>query len=143
MKRKSFEKTLSANDVGATGSHQAGILVPKSDQDLLSFFPKLDPTILNPDAWIACIDEDGEEWKLRFVYYNNKLHRSTGTRNEYRLTYLTSYFGHTAAREGDVLTFTATSVAKRYLISINRSHVGSLGTSAAPVIRLTGWRQAH
>ncbi len=41
---KTISKKLSANDLGLTGSHQAGILVPKSTE-LQNFFPKLDPTI--------------------------------------------------------------------------------------------------
>ena len=35
---KSISKILSANDIGATGGHQAGILIPK-DPRILGFFP--------------------------------------------------------------------------------------------------------
>ncbi|MBM0142490.1 EcoRII N-terminal effector-binding domain-containing protein [Pseudomonas cannabina] len=38
---KSFIKVLSPNDVGATGAHQGGILIPKSEADLLSILPRL------------------------------------------------------------------------------------------------------
>ncbi len=98
---KSFIKVLSPNDVGATGAHQGGILIPKSEADLLSILPRLDPSLKNPDAWIECVDENGIVRKFRFVYYNNKLHDPNGTRNEYRITYMTGYFKGLVAREGE------------------------------------------
>src|SRR5215469_7482404 len=42
-----IRKTLSANDVGSTGAHQAGILIPK-DPKILAFFPTLDASTKNP-----------------------------------------------------------------------------------------------
>ncbi len=84
-----IEKILSANDVGATGAHQAGICIPKKD-DILSFFPKLDPSIKNPRAVIIFQDNSGQCWKFNFIYYNNKFFN--GTRNEYRLTGMTNFF---------------------------------------------------
>lgn len=39
-----IRKTLSANDVGATGAHQAGILIPKNPK-ILAFFPSLDKSV--------------------------------------------------------------------------------------------------
>ena len=53
MTNRTVSKTLSANDVGATGGHQGGILIPKSEAELLLFLPALDPKVKNPDAWIA------------------------------------------------------------------------------------------
>ena len=144
MTQRSFAKVLSANDVGATGSHQAGILVPKSDPGLLSFFPALDPSVLNPDAWITCTDEYGDEWKLRYVYYNNRLHSAVGTRKEYRLTCLTPYFRRTAAKPGEQLVFTATSSPSRYLITIRRDENGQAPSAGQPgVVMLRGWRRIH
>jgi len=137
-----FAKTLSANDVGATGSHQAGILVPKADKELMTFFPVLNPGILNPDAWITCIDEFGDEWKFRYVYYNNRLHVEHGTRNEYRLTYLTKFFRRTGAIAGDSLLFSTTDEAGRYRISLKRKESPSNG-SPGGVIVLQGWRRVH
>lgn len=140
MSDPTFAKTLSANDVGLTGGHQAGILVPKSE-DLLGFFPYLDPALSNPDAWIICEDEDGREWRLRYIYYNNRLH-GTGTRNEYRLTHLTRYLRDAAARPGDSLVFVATEIDRRYRMSLQRS--GGTEEAAEPgVIRLSGWRRIH
>jgi len=86
MKRTAFQKALSANDVGATGAHQAGILIPKTNRELLAFLPSLDATTKNPSAWIDCIDEGGTVRRFRYVYYNNALHDLGGTRNEYRIT---------------------------------------------------------
>ena len=143
MTARSFAKVLSANDVGATGSHQAGILVPKGDPDLLAFFPPLDAAELNPDAWIVCEDDAGEEWRLRYIYYNNRLH-GTGTRNEYRLTHLTRLFKRQRARAGDLLRFTATPTARRYRIALDRADATDAAPAApAGVIRLSGWRRVH
>jgi len=40
MTQARYAKLLSANDTGETGGHQAGILVPKSDAELLAFFQR-------------------------------------------------------------------------------------------------------
>lgn len=136
MNHPRFSKTLSANDVGATGSHQAGILVPKSNKELLAFFPLLDEAEKNPDAWITCKDEDGVEWSLRYIYYNTKVH-GTGTRNEYRVTRLTAYLRERGARLGDCLQFEATNEPLVYRISIIRN------TIAGGRILLRGWRRVH
>jgi hypothetical protein len=42
MSIQTYEKQLTANDTGETGAHQAGIHIPKSQKDLLSFLPPLD-----------------------------------------------------------------------------------------------------
>ncbi|MDG1156592.1 MAG: EcoRII N-terminal effector-binding domain-containing protein, partial [Litorivicinaceae bacterium] len=61
-----FTKTLQKNDLGITGGHQSGILIPKSNIELLNFLPRLDNGVKNPDAWIECLDEDDISWKLRY-----------------------------------------------------------------------------
>ena len=40
-KTLAISKELSANDTGATGGHQSGMVIPK-DPQILSFFPPLD-----------------------------------------------------------------------------------------------------
>ncbi len=140
MTEISFSKTLSANDTGQTKSHQAGILVPKGNRELLAFLPHLDPAIENPDAWIAVTDEHGEHHQLRYVYYNKKLH-GTGTRNEYRITYLTGYLRNAGARAGDALVFTGVESSGRYRISIAKAQVEDEVGSG--IIRLSGWRRVH
>src|SRR5687768_13545551 len=93
-----ISKMLSANDVGETGAHQAGILVPR-DQSVLSFFPKLEINKKNPRVHIKFIDANGKSWFFAFIYYNNRLFG--GTRNEYRLTRMTPYFKENDLRPGD------------------------------------------
>jgi Restriction endonuclease EcoRII, N-terminal./EcoRII C terminal. len=76
-----YIKRLSANDTGATKSHQAGIYVPKPI--LSTIFPSLDTiTSPNPDILFkAKVDSDDvPEQELRAVYYNQK------SRNEKRIT---------------------------------------------------------
>lgn len=94
-------KILSANDVGETGGHQAGILVPKASE-ILSFFPPLNPNEKNPRVMLVFREPDGiTRWNFNFIYYNNKF--SGGTRNEYRLTCMTKYFKARNAMVGDLL----------------------------------------
>jgi hypothetical protein len=145
MTNKSFSKTLSANDVGKTGAHQAGILVPKGDQELLAFFPCLDVGVKNPDAWIYCTDETGIQRRFRFVYYNNKLHDEKGTRNEYRLTYMTAYLKEMRAQEGDALEFSRTDGASSYSIRLVKKQEAVAELRDGPVrIKITaGWRRVH
>ncbi|MCZ8163799.1 MAG: hypothetical protein O9315_17505 [Beijerinckiaceae bacterium] len=148
MTPESFAKILSANDIGATGGHQAGILVPKGDLALLAFFPPLDAQIQNPDAWIEVEDENGRVWSLRYIYYNNKLHAENGTRNEYRLTHLTRYLREAGAKVGDSLVFKATAFNGRYRIAIAPALPAATGDAAGQpklttVIRLSGWRRVH
>lgn len=142
MSDVSFSKTLSANDTGLTGGHQAGILVPKGDRELLAFFPHLDPAVENPDAWIAATDEHGEHRQLRYIYYNKKLH-GTGTRNEYRITHLTKYLKAVDARPGDALVFAGAMGSGRYSMRLERSWGVQEAAAAFGVIRLSGWRRVH
>ncbi len=96
----SIEKTLSKNDTGETGGHQAGIHVPK-DPDILSFFPRLDRSEKNPRRILTMADCLEQRWKFAFIYYNNKFFG--GTRNEFRLTRLTDFFRSHNLKAGDVL----------------------------------------
>ena len=96
------EKVLSANDTGETGTHQAGLLIPKSLLKL-QFFPKLDPSVKNPRCVIDLRDVAGDEWTFNFIYYNNRLFG--GTRNEYRLTCVTEFIRRYSLKEGDSVIF--------------------------------------
>jgi hypothetical protein len=76
-----FIKRLSANDTGATGTHQAGVYIPKWVLNLT--FPSMsEPGKSNPDVHFpATVDShDLPEQSLRAIYYNQK------TRNEKRIT---------------------------------------------------------
>lgn len=144
--KKIFRKTLSANDVGATGTHQAGILVPKANLELLEFFPKLSPEVKNPDAWLECVDANGVKRKFRFVYYNNKLHDCAGTRNEYRITYMTSFFRDCAAKEGDVFEIGLTLNNYHYdirVLSQEDNRLFEMSSDYEKIKIKTGWRKIH
>jgi hypothetical protein len=111
-------KSLSANDLGRTGSHQAGILVPKV-REMLSFFPHLDSTRKNPRAKIFVREAgDGARRDFNFIYYNNKLFG--GTRNEYRLTGMTAYLRESGAEVGDEVAISKDADGS-YVIDVVRS----------------------
>lgn len=100
MRKVAIEKILSANDLGITGTHQAGMLIPKQE-DLLSFFPTLDASSNNPRVMLHFMDSTNFCWKFNFIYYNNKFRG--GTRNEYRLTGMTAYLRSCNLKPGDVM----------------------------------------
>lgn len=110
---RSISKLLSTNDVGGNGTHQAGILVPKGDAAILSFFPELDAKQKNPRATISMTDGTGRSWAFNYIYYNNRFFG--GTRNEYRLTGMTKFLREVGAREGDTLVFSRDD-AGRYTV---------------------------
>jgi hypothetical protein len=145
MNRTAFQKTLSANDVGSTGGHQAGVLIPKGELDLLSILPQLDPGVKNPSAWLTCIDPDGGINRFRFVYYNNKLHDERGTRNEYRITHMTAWFRNSGATAGDIFEIGIGSGKNHYEIKIIKLEPEvEVGSTSGPVrLRLRGWNRVH
>ena len=136
-----YEKVLTANDTGETGSHQAGIHIPKSQSELIRFLPELDTNIKNPDSRLTCADDEGQEWLFRFVYYNNKLFDPKGTRNEHRITHMTHYFRSVGASEGDIFQISGTPGSGKYRITV-KSTAGKESSSVGR-IRLKGWRRVH
>ncbi|MEP7197982.1 MAG: EcoRII N-terminal effector-binding domain-containing protein [Saprospiraceae bacterium] len=117
MSTYSIEKTLSANDSGETGGHQAGILVPKTI-DILSFFPELSINQKNPRSIIRLTDNENKIWVFNFIYYNNKFYG--GTRNEYRLTGMTKYINQNNLRTNDRIVLSQSS-GGQYSIDYIRS----------------------
>lgn len=97
---QSISKILSANDLGETGGHQAGILVPRQPA-ILAFFPSLTAEVKNPRHLLQLQDDNGGRWDFPFIYYNGKYFG--GTRNEYRLTTMTRYFREAGLVAGDEL----------------------------------------
>ena len=97
MTAHTISKTLSPNDVGDTGAHQAGMHIPKQEE-ILSFFPALDTATKNPRCIMRFVDDAGSIWKFAFIYYNNKFFG--GTRNEYRLTRMTPFINEHQLRAG-------------------------------------------
>nr|DAS16073.1 MAG TPA: EcoRII C terminal [Caudoviricetes sp.] len=73
-----FSKYITANDVGATGGHQAGFHIHKNAWPL--FFDRPGEKGSNRDKFITIRWQDDFETDSRFIYYG------IGTRNEYRLT---------------------------------------------------------
>ena len=72
-------KRLSANDTGATQSHQVGPYIPK--QIAFSIAPSLQGVAGNPDHWfLANINGSKKTTTLRLVWYNQR------SRNECRIT---------------------------------------------------------
>lgn len=146
MAIKTFEKQLTANDTGESGAHQAGIHVPKSQTELIAFLPPLDASVKNPDAWIACRDEEGVTWNFRYIHYNNSLHDSGGTRDEYRITHMTAFFRAVGAKARDIFRISGEKGAPFYRIAVlpaSKKRGSSAGDSSPQRIRLRGWRQVH
>ncbi|MGN7150380.1 EcoRII N-terminal effector-binding domain-containing protein [Arthrobacter sp. SAFR-179] len=126
----SVTKVLTPNDIGSTGSHQAGIVVPRQDA-MLAFFPALDASEYNPRQPIHFQEVDGiDEWALNFIYYNGKLH-GRSTRNEYRLTGLTPFFKKHKAAVGDSLHLGRTATG-RWTIELDRSQESGLSNERIP-----------
>jgi Restriction endonuclease EcoRII, N-terminal len=98
-----LRKLLTDNDLGATGSHQAGVHVPKG---LAKYFPTLEEAELNPDVWLQ-VRHVGGTSRWRFIHYNNGVVGS-GTRDEFRLTHVTEFLGAAGALAGDTLELTRT-----------------------------------
>ncbi|RDK09131.1 EcoRII N-terminal effector-binding domain-containing protein [Cupriavidus lacunae] len=137
-----IRKKLSANDVGATGGHQAGILVPKEEQ-ILSFFPTLDKTVKNPRMKLVVFErESRERWEFNFIYYNNKLFKEgagKGTRNEYRITGMTKFMRAIDAKVDDVLVFSRDENAS-FEVDIVRSNASfSLQMDGDTLVLGGGW----
>ncbi len=126
-----IEKTLSPNDLGLTGAHQAGMLIPKNEV-ILNFFPCLDKSAENPRVTLRFLDESGTYWKFNFIYYNNKFRG--GTRNEYRLTGMTKYLHCSGLMPGDVVQFSKDK--DDYLISYKRQ-TGTDTETDDGVVRIT------
>jgi len=116
MRPNAIKKELSANDSGETGTHQAGILVPK-EPSILAFFPPVDKATKNPRHSLSFRDEAGGKWTFEFIYYNNRFFG--GTRNEYRLTCMTEFLRSNNLKAGDELVLRRDEEA-RYFVSFRR-----------------------
>ena len=129
-------KTLSANDVGETGGHQAGILVPK-EREILTFFPSLNPQEKNPRVTLAFREPDGiTRWDFNFIYYNNRFFG--GTRNEYRLTCMTKYLRARNATVGDLVVMSKDEEG-RLRVELKRSNIPEI-TEDDVLVLSGGWK---
>lgn len=109
---QNIKKVLTRSDVASNGSHQGGILIPKNP-DIISYFPALEKNERNPRRIVKFIDENNAIWKFTFIYYNSRLFN--GTRNEYRLTGMTSFLRLNALNAGDELFFLKDDLGQRYI----------------------------
>ncbi|MBS0580639.1 MAG: hypothetical protein JSR36_15385 [Proteobacteria bacterium] len=132
----SISKTLTANDVGDTGGHQAGILVPKAPE-ILAFFPRLIGSEKNPRLPLTFRDSSDQttRWEFVFIYYNNRFFG--GTRNEYRLTRMTKYLRSSNAKVSDTLVLSRDSEGRLFVKCIRSEPM----VADEGVLRLTGgWK---
>ena len=136
---RSISKTLSSNDVGTTGGHQAGILVPKQ-KEILSFFPHLNSEVKNPRTVLVVREiGDNSRWEFNYIYYNNKFFG--GTRNEYRLTGMTKFLRAIAAKEGDDLVFSVDANLSFFVELRRKSEASAAGSDDQGVLVLgKGWK---
>jgi hypothetical protein len=130
---KKISKKLSANDTSETGAHQAGMLVPKDDQ-VLSFFPRLDNRTKNPRCHLSFIDDSGDEWVFAFIYYNNRFFG--GTRNEYRLTRMSRYISEAGLKVNDEIVLT--SEKDQYFVSYERN--AAIDPESKVLVLGAGWK---
>lgn len=134
MKLKIVKK-LSRNDIGATGGHQAGILIPK-EEHILNFFPKVDSNKMNPRTKVVVREKnDNTRWEFNFIYYNNKYFG--GTRNEYRLTCMTKFFRSIGAKVEDELIFEKDDNAS-FIIDLKRKAKTTESEDGTLILR-GGW----
>jgi hypothetical protein len=101
------QKLISANDIGLTGSHQAGIHIPKT---LTWFFPVLDEHTLNPDYWLTITTGYGDSHLSLYIHYNNKIVTEKGTRDEFRITRIVPALRSAGASAGSVVEFARQSM---------------------------------
>ena len=109
MAVESLTKKLSPTDVGASSTHQSGILIPVRDG------ARVFPAPLgrgDDDGWFKCLDPDGHEWDFRFKH-RAKL-------SESRVTYTTPFVRKYGLQAGDSITITAPEdESPRYRISFD------------------------
>ena len=83
--RRAIYKRLSANDTGATGTHQVGPYIP--NRVAFAVDPALDTDAPNPRREITLrLISHGQTSQPSLIYYNNRRSDHEGTRNECRLT---------------------------------------------------------
>lgn len=128
---KYFGKILSPNDLGLTGSHQAGLFVPKHCE-LIRLFPKEALLEENPRLRLRpfCRELD-RQVMCSLIYYNNRLRG--GTRDEFRLTGITWLRNWLFAQPGDVLEFTMEN------LKLTEVGLAREGIELGPIAWTSGW----
>lgn len=136
MIRKVY-KSLSKNELGLTGSHQDGILVPKElARD--DFFPFLDPSLPNPRTKIQMKSSNSVE-EFTYVYYNSKK-LGNGTRDEYRITGLSKFYREYKCKPGDRVCIVHDDNKNHYEIYVVNENVSSDEDQLQkPLVIRAGW----
>lgn len=133
-----IRKKLSPNDLGETGAHMAGILIPK-EQQVLDFFPSLDKSVKNPRAELVMHDRDAAtRWVFNFIYYNNRFFG--GTRNEYRLTCMTQYLRESNAKVGDEVFFRLNDDHSYELSIVRAKNLTTIARDDGVLVLSGGWK---
>lgn len=133
-----IRKKLSPNDLGETGSHMAGILIPK-EQQVLDFFPSLDKSVKNPRAELVMHERDATtRWVFNFIYYNNRFFG--GTRNEYRLTCMTQYLRASNAKVSDEVLFSLNDDNSYELAIVRAKDLSTVARDDGVLVLSGGWK---
>jgi hypothetical protein len=126
---ETFVKTLSSNDVGATGAHQGGVLIPRVSS-ILNFFPPLNTAEVNPRETVEFIDvQSGAVWTFNYIYYNGVL-TGASSRNEYRLTGMTAYLRDNDVVTGDQIELSRSVSGTRYISHVPQGPASAIGPSS-------------
>jgi hypothetical protein len=89
-------------------------------------------------------DDNGSVWRFRFIHYNNSLHDPGGTRDEYRITWMTAFFRAIGATAGDTVVLSGEPGTSRYRISVRKFSPAPEADPSVPVrIRLRGWKRVY
>jgi hypothetical protein len=91
-------------------------------------------------VWLDAADDDGAIWRFRYIYYNNRLHDPSGTRDEYRITHMTRFLRSAGASAGDTLVVRGQPRSGDLRISVRPSGPVEIVPSR---IQLKGWRRVH
>ena len=131
-------KQLTANDLGRTGGHQAGLHVPK-DSPLIRFICNESRVEENPRVTLnLCDEETGYICSATLIYYNNALRG--GTRDEFRLTGTTTFLKSLGAEVGDEVVLKMED-GETFLVSLVKQNIAESNENDEGLIKLNGkWR---
>lgn len=115
---------VTANDTGQTGSHQAGMYMPRDSWRM--FLREPGQKGENSDVWVDIQWASGEKIRSRFVWYGK------GTRSEYRLTNGFSFLKEENTGDLLVLARTGADTWRGYLLTSDEEtedFIAALGLS--------------
>lgn len=131
-------KQLTANDLGITGGHQAGLHVPK-DSPLIRFIRTESKVEENPRVTLNLCDEvTGYICTATLIYYNNAIRG--GTRDEFRLTGTTAFLKLLGAEVGDEIILEMDD-GETFMASLVKQTFAKSKENEEELIKLNGkWR---